>query len=107
MNVQLWWRSAFSGRKRFLAAALTITGVLAMASAYHMARVGAQTVATRFVGPTSSQPLALSADNSLLVVANHAAWFDPLWLAKVLPRFVTPMMTSAFFSTLSLSAEQN
>jgi 1-acyl-sn-glycerol-3-phosphate acyltransferase len=33
----------------------------------------------------------------LLVIANHAAWFDPLWLAKVLPRCVTPMMTSAFF----------
>jgi 1-acyl-sn-glycerol-3-phosphate acyltransferase len=33
----------------------------------------------------------------LLVIANHAAWFDPLWLAKVLPRPVTPMMTSRFF----------
>jgi 1-acyl-sn-glycerol-3-phosphate acyltransferase len=33
----------------------------------------------------------------LLVIANHAAWFDPLWLAKVLPRCVTPMMTSVFF----------
>ncbi len=33
----------------------------------------------------------------VLVVANHSAWMDPLWLAKVLPRTVTPMMTSAFF----------
>lgn len=33
----------------------------------------------------------------LLVVANHTAWFDPLWLAKVLPRQLTPMMTSKFF----------
>jgi 1-acyl-sn-glycerol-3-phosphate acyltransferase len=33
----------------------------------------------------------------LLVVANHTAWFDPLWLAKVLPRQLTPMMTSRFF----------
>jgi 1-acyl-sn-glycerol-3-phosphate acyltransferase len=33
----------------------------------------------------------------LLVVANHTAWFDPLWLAKVLPRRLTPMMTSRFF----------
>src|SRR5439155_21312745 len=33
----------------------------------------------------------------LLVVANHAAWFDPIWLAKVLPRRVRPMMTSAFY----------
>lgn len=33
----------------------------------------------------------------LLVIANHAAYFDPLWLAKVLPRRLTPMMTSDFF----------
>jgi 1-acyl-sn-glycerol-3-phosphate acyltransferase len=33
----------------------------------------------------------------LLVVANHTCWFDPLWLAKVLPRRLTPMMTSMFF----------
>jgi 1-acyl-sn-glycerol-3-phosphate acyltransferase len=33
----------------------------------------------------------------LLVVANHTSWMDPLWLAKVVPRRVTPMMTSVFF----------
>jgi 1-acyl-sn-glycerol-3-phosphate acyltransferase len=33
----------------------------------------------------------------VLIVANHTAWFDPLWLAKVTPRQVTPMMTSAFY----------
>lgn len=33
----------------------------------------------------------------LLVIANHTAWFDPLWLAKVLPRQLTPMMTSKYF----------
>jgi 1-acyl-sn-glycerol-3-phosphate acyltransferase len=33
----------------------------------------------------------------LLVVANHAAWFDPLWLAKILPRRIVPMMTSKFY----------
>jgi 1-acyl-sn-glycerol-3-phosphate acyltransferase len=33
----------------------------------------------------------------LLVLANHTAWFDPLWLAKILPRRVTPLMTSRFF----------
>jgi 1-acyl-sn-glycerol-3-phosphate acyltransferase len=32
-----------------------------------------------------------------LVVCNHAAWFDPVFLAKVLPRRLTPMMTSAFY----------
>lgn len=33
----------------------------------------------------------------LLVVANHAAYLDPFWLCKVLPRQATPLMTSAFF----------
>jgi 1-acyl-sn-glycerol-3-phosphate acyltransferase len=33
----------------------------------------------------------------ILVVANHAAWFDPLWLAKSLPRSLRPMMTSTFY----------
>jgi 1-acyl-sn-glycerol-3-phosphate acyltransferase len=33
----------------------------------------------------------------LLIVANHAAYFDPFWLCKIVPRKVTPMMTSAFF----------
>ena len=33
----------------------------------------------------------------LLVVANHSAWFDPLWLGKILPRQIRPMMTSLFY----------
>jgi 1-acyl-sn-glycerol-3-phosphate acyltransferase len=33
----------------------------------------------------------------VLVIANHAAWFDPLYLAKVLPRPVVPVMTARFF----------
>ena len=33
----------------------------------------------------------------LLVVSNHAAYLDPFWLCKVLPRKATPMMTSAFY----------
>jgi 1-acyl-sn-glycerol-3-phosphate acyltransferase len=36
-------------------------------------------------------------DRGILVIANHAAWFDPLWLAKVMPRPITPMMTSRFY----------
>jgi 1-acyl-sn-glycerol-3-phosphate acyltransferase len=32
-----------------------------------------------------------------LVVANHACWLDPVFLAKVLPRRITPMMTSKFY----------
>ena len=33
----------------------------------------------------------------VIIVANHASWLDPMWLAKVLPRTLTPMMTSIFF----------
>jgi 1-acyl-sn-glycerol-3-phosphate acyltransferase len=33
----------------------------------------------------------------VLVVANHSAWLDPMWLAKVLPRRMIPMMTSVFY----------
>lgn len=32
-----------------------------------------------------------------LIIANHAAWFDPLWLDKIMPAPVTPMMTSRFY----------
>jgi 1-acyl-sn-glycerol-3-phosphate acyltransferase len=32
-----------------------------------------------------------------LVIANHAAWFDPLWLGKIIPRPIYPMMTSRFY----------
>ncbi|GBD37700.1 hypothetical protein HRbin36_02836 [bacterium HR36] len=30
-------------------------------------------------------------------MANHAAWLDPFWLGKVIPRRLTPMMTSDFY----------
>jgi 1-acyl-sn-glycerol-3-phosphate acyltransferase len=33
----------------------------------------------------------------LVIVANHASYLDPFWLAKVAPRQVRPMMTSAFY----------
>jgi 1-acyl-sn-glycerol-3-phosphate acyltransferase len=33
----------------------------------------------------------------LLIVANHAAYLDPFWLCKMVPRKVTPMMTSVFY----------
>lgn len=33
----------------------------------------------------------------LIVIANHAAWLDPFWLGKVIPRRLTPMMTSDFY----------
>lgn len=33
----------------------------------------------------------------VLIVANHSGYGDPMWLAKVLPRTIIPMMTSIFF----------
>jgi 1-acyl-sn-glycerol-3-phosphate acyltransferase len=36
-------------------------------------------------------------EGPLLVVANHCAWFDPMFMAKVLPRRLIVMMTSQFY----------
>src|SRR5262249_3792649 len=33
----------------------------------------------------------------LLIIANHSAWLDPLWVGKVIPRQIVPMMTSDFY----------
>lgn len=33
----------------------------------------------------------------VLVIANHASWFDPIWVGKIVPRQITPMMTSTFY----------
>jgi 1-acyl-sn-glycerol-3-phosphate acyltransferase len=33
----------------------------------------------------------------LVVVCNHSAYLDPFWLGKVVPRKLTPMMTSVFY----------
>lgn len=33
----------------------------------------------------------------VIVIANHACWMDPLFLAKVVPRRVHPMMTAEFY----------
>ncbi len=40
---------------------------------------------------------AFPRDGPVLIVANHSAWLDPIWLAKVLPRPFVPMMTAMFF----------
>lgn len=32
-----------------------------------------------------------------LVIANHACWFDPGFIGKVIPRPITPMMTARFY----------
>jgi 1-acyl-sn-glycerol-3-phosphate acyltransferase len=39
----------------------------------------------------------------VLVIANHAAWLDPLWVARALPRPLTPLMLSTFYHLPVLS----
>ncbi|MFL5340366.1 MAG: lysophospholipid acyltransferase family protein, partial [Gemmataceae bacterium] len=41
--------------------------------------------------------LAAPTRGPVLVLANHCAWLDPLWLAKVIPLQMRPMMTARFF----------
>jgi 1-acyl-sn-glycerol-3-phosphate acyltransferase len=45
------------------------------------------------VGPGVKVPF----HGPLIVIANHACMWDPLFLAKALPRPVTPMMTSLYY----------
>ena len=49
------------------------------------------------VSPAGAGIAQMPARGPCLVVANHACWFDPIFLAKVLPRPITPMMTSRFY----------
>jgi 1-acyl-sn-glycerol-3-phosphate acyltransferase len=48
----------------------------------------------RSVGPGVGK---IPRNGPLLVIANHAAWLDPFWLGKVIPRPITPMMSSKFY----------
>lgn len=48
----------------------------------------------RGVGPGFS---AFPLTGPCVVIANHACWFDPIFLAKLLPRPLTPMMTGRFY----------
>ncbi len=36
-------------------------------------------------------------DGPLVILANHTAWFDPVWLGVALPRRLTPMMSSLYY----------
>lgn len=33
----------------------------------------------------------------LLLIGNHSAYLDPLWIGKIVPRHIRPMMTSKFY----------
>ncbi len=41
---------------------------------------------------------AIPSVGPVLVIGNHACWFDPLFVSKALPRPGTPMMTARFYS---------
>lgn len=38
----------------------------------------------------------------LIVICNHSAYLDPFWLGKLVPRKLTPMMTSVFYDKPAL-----
>lgn len=48
----------------------------------------------RAVGPGIDR---IPRTNSCIIIANHGAYLDPLFLAGVAPRPITPMMTSSFY----------
>ncbi|MFO0969814.1 MAG: lysophospholipid acyltransferase family protein [Gemmataceae bacterium] len=39
----------------------------------------------------------------VILLANHASWFDPIFLGKVSPRKLLPMMTSVFYDSPKLN----
>lgn len=73
----LFWRS-------FLRQAIEATAELLFLPLYRISVIGPGVTELPLRGP-------------VIVFANHAAWFDPLWLAKVVPFPMTPMMTSKFY----------
>jgi 1-acyl-sn-glycerol-3-phosphate acyltransferase len=40
---------------------------------------------------------AIPTRGPVLVIANHSTWLDPLWVAKLMPLRVRPLMTSRFY----------
>jgi len=101
----VWGFEAFGdgseGTRAALALALpAVTGLLAALAAVLFARP----MVELFVEPMMQFSYAVRADGPglksipmdgpLLVIANHAAFFDPFFVAEVLPRPVTPMMTA-------------
>jgi len=38
----------------------------------------------------------------MIIIANHTSYFDPLWIGKIVPRQLTPMITSVFYDKPAL-----
>jgi 1-acyl-sn-glycerol-3-phosphate acyltransferase len=48
----------------------------------------------KMLGPGIGQ---FPAYGPVLIVSNHTAYFDPMWIGKVIPRQLTPMIASTFY----------
>ena len=82
---------------------VSLTGLLALLSWLFLLRpaieLGCEPIIRlqyriRSVGPGVQQ---IPTHGPSIVIANHACWFDPFFLALLLPRPITPMMTSDFY----------
>jgi 1-acyl-sn-glycerol-3-phosphate acyltransferase len=82
---------------------VTLTAISAAAACWVLRRPAFEQVSElllwpmyrfRTYGPGAGK---VPANGPVLVIANHTAWFDPLWIAKVLPRHIVPLMTSDFY----------
>ncbi len=90
--------------QRFLALVLAaVTGLLAVLAWLRLFRPAFELFVepvlwrmyhVRAAGPGMSD---FPVRGACLVVVNHACWLDPIFLSKVLPRPITPMMTSRFY----------
>jgi 1-acyl-sn-glycerol-3-phosphate acyltransferase len=88
---------------------IVVTAIAALLAAYLLFRPTLELMAEtvlwpcyriRLVGPDAPN---LPLHGPCLVIGNHAAWFDPLFVAKVVPAPTTPMMTSKFYDLPVLS----
>jgi 1-acyl-sn-glycerol-3-phosphate acyltransferase len=98
-----------AAREPILNVVLVVTSVAAIAAFVAFSRPALEAAAepllccsykVRMMGPGVEH---LPTRGPCLVIANHAAWFDPLFIAKDLPMPVTPMMTSKFYDLPVLS----
>jgi 1-acyl-sn-glycerol-3-phosphate acyltransferase len=89
-GLQLWFVAALAATGAALAWRLLFPQALENACEvllWPMYRIRAHGPGARQIPPRGA----------VLLVANHSSYLDPLWIAKVLPRHVTPMMTSVFY----------
>lgn len=62
-----------------------------------LVELGLEPVARLLYRVTATGAERLPTFGPCLVIANHAAWFDPCFLGMILPRPITPIMTQRFY----------